>query len=376
MKSLLVAIMFIVVCSAYSHQNKDNPHHNLGQAGHHHHDWTNDGYVSTVDLPDGRHNHLKEVVADGINIGDDTTPGVHITPSVHASHGEVDEIGEPEPEPEPKPPEVIVEPPINKPPEVIPSPVVVTPPVAPVVDDSQKVIQTGFTAPKRETTSVPFVVTPQPVPQTTFAPPLVVIAEVAEPVEPEPKKKRSLMLPPPKRNPYTCHLPRPNRRVEILKMSYDEEYAAMLITFRNWDIKPVILNYYTVALFNKEGEEVHKTSIGKSRYRYRGRLYIEKRARKQEYKDSTFAVIQRKHLKDVYPKLKEKHRLASAFVMFHRHLFDKSWMDKEWTVKISCGEEVVFQYPVEVETEAPAAPSLIRKGMLSTTWGHLKMDNL
>ena len=271
------------------------------------------------------------------------------------------------------PPEKPVEKPVEKPTPVVPP--VVTPPVVtpPMVTEEHKAIQTGFSTPtpKQNTTFAPNVVTPQPVHQIACVPPPPGV--ITEPVEPELQKKRSLLLPPPKRNPYTCHLPRPNHRVEILKMSYDAEYAAMLITFRNWNIKPVILNYYTVALFNKEGEEVHKTSIGKSRYRYRGRLYIGKRARKQEHKDTVFAVIQRKHLKTVYPKLKEKHApLGSAFVMFHKYLLDSSWTDKEWTVKISCGQDIVFQYPPEVEKKVPSAPSLIQKKLISTTWGQLK----
>ena len=254
---------------------------------------------------------------------------------------------------------------------VTPAPVV---PVVPVVEEEHKAIQTGFSVPstpKQSTTFVPNVVAPPVVAPSPVSRPVV----VAEVNEPEPKKKRSLMPPPPKRNPYRCYPPEKNRvtqeyRAEILSVGYDEEHSAVLITFRNWGTQPVILNRYTVALFDKKGTEIHRTSIGKSKFRYRGRLYIGKRARNQEFRDSKFAVVQRKNLKDVYPKLKEKHHLASAFVMFHRHLFDESWMEKKWVVQISCGEDVVFQYPPEVEA-APGAPSL-KKAMLSTTWGALK----
>ena len=203
------------------------------------------------------------------------------------------------------------------------------------------------------------------------------------------EKPVSLLQPPPKRKRTQCYLPREGRGIEIddieyeypvyiHSIKYDEEFSAILIKFRNYDIEPVILNRYTVALYNKEGKEINSTSIGKGRTRYRGKLYIGKRSRKQEYRDSTFAVIQRKHLKEVFPKVKEKHgRIGSGFVMFHKHIFNGSWTDKEWTVKISCGRQVVFQYPPaateENETDdavanAPMNPHL----KMATTWAELK----
>lgn len=263
-------------------------------------------------------------------------------------------------------------------PVVTPTPQrVVTPvvsPVSPVQDGSDNTNTPQVTVPSA---------TVNPIPQNVGGGRTPVIANTVRSNEGgggvvNVEKPVSLMSPPPKRKRTQCYLPRSNRRVEIESIRYDAEFSAILIKFRNWDVKPVILNRYTVALYNKDGEKIHRTTIGKSRFRYRGRLYIGKRSRKQEYRDSTFAVIQRKHLKSVFPKVKEKHgRIGSAFVMFHPYLFNGSWTDKEWTVKISCGKDVVFQYPPEVtegnETDdsvanAPMNPYL----KAATTWASLK----
>ena len=381
MKGLIFGMIIVVLAfggqyaSAYTHSH---PHGGSEGAVSHDHNPPQSGIAALYEYVYGS-KFCRESWKPDCNNGLTGTPEERVAWHLSNRHSG-DEVDAPEEVEEEidvvLPLEKPVEKPVEKPTPVVPVvPPVVTPPVVtpPVVTEEHKAIQTGFSisTPKQSITFAPNVVTPQTVHQTAFVPLLPVV--ITEPVEPEPKKKRSLMLPPPKKNPYRCYPPRPNRKVEIHEVEYDEEHSTVLITFRNWDTQPVILNRYSVALFDKEGEKIHSTSIGRNRIRYRGNLYIGKRSRKQEYRDITFAVIQRKHLKSVYPKIKEKYsNIGSAFVMFHRHLFDKSWMDKEWTVKISCGEEVVFQYPPEVETEAPAAPSLIRKGILSTTWGNLK----
>ena len=215
------------------------------------------------------------------------------------------------------------------------------------------------------------------------------VAVTPKPIETDNVQKPvSLLQPPPKRKRTQCYLPR-LRPVEIEdieyeypvyihSIKYDEEFSAILIKFRNHDIEPVILNRYTISLYNKKGERIHHTSIGKNRFRYRGRLYIGKRSHKEEYRDSTFVVVQRKHLKSVFPKVKENHgRIGSAFVMFHKYLFDGNWIDKEWSVKISCGEDVVFQYPPESteenETDDEVANAPMNPYLKSATmWATLK----